>query len=733
MKTSIAKNGRPTTYISNTVQAKEEVELITIARAAPGAKLPQARNFVPDPEELEAAVAGAGFLMCPGHRGAVLLRPLMSNLQRIYDKATGGGQPRVESLASFLLYVKYLEETVWPLEPTPDSAGADDDGRDDDIQPARKRFVPLLADALRADLLLMESMAEKAYQLVAFLVAPGQAREEAKADDEPEMEIGPDGCPQIKFTSPAEDEAKRRVKPPSAPPSAGLQAAWLLDARWALEGARRRLLGIPFSAALAEDDKPARIEGMVVPVPSAWFAADRQDDAYRPFGRRPKPAYYPAPKAPGQADSAGGGAGDASASAEDQPDSPPASPTPQHQQQQQPRQQQQSAPLAASPAHLSPPSMPSAASASVATAPGSPSRSAVVEVGKKVDSFLMLHHAAGPDDVRALLMPLDTMHAAQDCVNVAARRLHEGTRVAFMRSVDAVLSNVSSPPVLWVTGVAGAGKSVAVAAACKKEFERIVYSHVMCRDRPSLCSPQRFLASMANRFAQLWPQFKTAVADNLKCFKSPADVLACGLDQCFELLCRQPLSAVDNSSSTGRSAVVLDGWDELDAPERAPWRSLVALLAKKGGLPSWMCLIASSGEHDNLAPLLPAHAKVDVGAEEMGAKADVAAYLAHHVAAKAEPQSQRDAVLEVLRERSDGHFLYARQLVDNVLGRKSITLTEARMLPDSHDEFLEHHLLDLRESIEVRGGGGGGEEFAILHAHLRFCTNANAEEEYIHI
>ncbi|KAH7914877.1 hypothetical protein BJ138DRAFT_999002 [Hygrophoropsis aurantiaca] len=137
-----------------------------------------------------------------------------------------------------------------------------------------------------------------------------------------------------------------------------------------------------------------------------------------------------------------------------------------------------------------------------------------------------------------------------------------GTRADILRRICDWIETSDSPPICWLSGMAGSGKS-AIAQSIAETFaaqKRLAASFFFSRRELERCSTQHFFPTLASQFMIFLPSMRAKIAEILdEDFTTPTKVLR---EQMQKLLL-EPLKTT-NAKFTAPVLMVVDSLDECD-------------------------------------------------------------------------------------------------------------------------------------------------------------------------
>jgi hypothetical protein len=177
-----------------------------------------------------------------------------------------------------------------------------------------------------------------------------------------------------------------------------------------------------------------------------------------------------------------------------------------------------------------------------------------------------------PDRLKQELAPV---HAARfDGGEGAANTCLPGTRVNLLNNLVAWAKDVSSPPVLWLSGLAGTGKSTVARSFCEKlHQDTLVASFFISRNSADRRVAKRIMNSLVY---QLGSQDQQILSAFVAAFRSDRDIATRSLKQTIERLVWKALEVTRQAAPL---ILAIDALDECDAENGQEGGDLLPLLA----------------------------------------------------------------------------------------------------------------------------------------------------------
>lgn len=213
---------------------------------------------------------------------------------------------------------------------------------------------------------------------------------------------------------------------------------------------------------------------------------------------------------------------------------------------------------------------------------------------------------------------------------------------------------------LVLYGKPGTGKS----AFCVNyaHYHSDVYGCFLCEwNRESSIQANLLIRTMAFRLATKLPDYRKFLIHQLK--ETSVNLEEMADDALFEFLLSFPLNhLVDGGRETG--VIIVDGLDEAESKGMNPLASVFAKCVER--LPKWIRFIFTSRPEKNVMSLFEGMESVDLVKDMPVGYNDIMAYLLRMLSDELKALSNRLEILNKICELSEGVFLYAELLVDDI-------------------------------------------------------------------
>lgn len=216
-----------------------------------------------------------------------------------------------------------------------------------------------------------------------------------------------------------------------------------------------------------------------------------------------------------------------------------------------------------------------------------------------------------------------------------------------------------SAKALVVYGRPGTGKSAF--SVNYSHYNSDVYGCFLCEwNREYTTNPNRLIRTMAFRFATKLPDYRSLL---LRQLDSDVNLDEMNAETLFDFLLTYPLSnLVDGKRETG--IIVVDGLDEAESDGDNPLADVFSKCVEK--LPGWIRFIFTSRPEKSVKKYFQTSETIDLTEGMPSGYNDIMAYLIKTLAEELRQTSNKLEVLNKICEISDGVFLYAEMLVNDI-------------------------------------------------------------------
>lgn len=212
---------------------------------------------------------------------------------------------------------------------------------------------------------------------------------------------------------------------------------------------------------------------------------------------------------------------------------------------------------------------------------------------------------------------------------------------------------------LVLYGRPGSGKSAF--SVNYSHFNSDVYGCFLCEwNREYTTNPNRLIRTMAFRLASKLPDYRSILLHQLD---TDLQLDEMNLEALFDFLLAYPLShLVDGNRETG--IIVVDGLDEAEANGDNP---LAAVFSKcMDRMPRWIRFVFTSRPERNVSKYFQSSESLDLISDMPAGYNDIMAYLVKTFTVELQLVSNKLEILKKISGLSDGIFLYAELLVDDL-------------------------------------------------------------------
>jgi tetratricopeptide (TPR) repeat protein len=223
-------------------------------------------------------------------------------------------------------------------------------------------------------------------------------------------------------------------------------------------------------------------------------------------------------------------------------------------------------------------------------------------------------------------------------------------------AVERWLAGKPGQRIFWIRGGPGTGKT-ALAAVLSSRYREVVALHLCRHGHSQKGNPAAVVTNIAYQLSTQLPDYEARL--------TAMDIEACARDDArtmFDNLIVQPLAGIGRPQ---REAVILiDALDEAGGVEHNELAEFIA--SEFPRTPQWLRLIVTSRPESEVeAPLQGVHPfDLDPGSEAN--RADIRTYLRRELAGQLAGRTDADRLLELVLDKSEGTFLYAKLFCDDI-------------------------------------------------------------------
>ena len=212
---------------------------------------------------------------------------------------------------------------------------------------------------------------------------------------------------------------------------------------------------------------------------------------------------------------------------------------------------------------------------------------------------------------------------------------------------------------LVIYGKPGSGKSAF--SVNYSHYNSDVYGCFLCEwNREYTINPGRFIRTMAFRLASKLPDYRSMLLRQLE--ESPC-LDEMDAEELFDFLLTYPLShLIDGNRETG--IILVDGLDEAEKDGCNPLAQVLADCIER--LPRWIKFVFTSRPEKSVSKYYQSFESIDIVKDMPKGYNDIMAYLIKTLAEELRRISNKLEVLNRICELSEGIFLYAELLVEDI-------------------------------------------------------------------
>jgi tetratricopeptide (TPR) repeat protein/8-oxo-dGTP pyrophosphatase MutT (NUDIX family) len=263
------------------------------------------------------------------------------------------------------------------------------------------------------------------------------------------------------------------------------------------------------------------------------------------------------------------------------------------------------------------------------------------------------------------------------------------------RKIDEWLGTPNAPPVFWLTGKPGVGKTAIAAWLCRHRDE--VGAFFLCRHRHTYKSdPRRCIFSVACQLSTQLPKY----LDRLKDLNLEQVVRESDAGTLFDMLIAEPLARL--AAPPRPVAILIDALDEVTEGDRNDLAAFLGTEVSRG--PRWLRWIVTSRPELPVRVRLQSVDPYDVDQVVDMNQADLREFLARELRPFAAANFVPPEVIDAIVARSGGLFLYA-EWVRRELEQGRLCLDRLDEFPKGlggiYLQFFERQFRDLADYREV--------------------------------
>lgn len=246
---------------------------------------------------------------------------------------------------------------------------------------------------------------------------------------------------------------------------------------------------------------------------------------------------------------------------------------------------------------------------------------------------------------------------------------------------------------LVIYGTPGTGKSAF--SVNYAHYNSDVYGCFLCEWNSEFSiNPNQLIRTMAFRLATKLPDYRKLLLHQLE--QASSSLLEMSDDVLFEFLLSYPLNhLVDGGRETG--IIIVDGLDEADVGDDNPLAKVFVRSVER--LPRWIRFIFTSRPEKNIVTLFDGAVSRNLVSDMPVGYNDIMAYLLRALSLELKEIPNRLEVLNKICELSEGVFLYAELLVNDVKS-KVISLSNPDSFPRGLSDF---YMISMERKFRKKG------------------------------
>ena len=227
--------------------------------------------------------------------------------------------------------------------------------------------------------------------------------------------------------------------------------------------------------------------------------------------------------------------------------------------------------------------------------------------------------------------------------------------------------------ILWLVGDAGIGKTAFIAklTQIREEIQAVHFCRYNDNER---ANPKRAILSIAYYLSTQIEEYKNQIMQ----LKDLHNLMEKSTSRLFEYLIVEPLTRVKVQESN--VVIIIDALDEATVDGK---NELAEIVAKQfSNTPSWLKLLITSRKEPLLERTLSKYHSIDFNNEKfVDNQSDVRGYFEMQLTDYLNNRDDKEAVLSQLVKKSEGIFLYAKTVVDEIKADR-ITLDDFEKFPE---------------------------------------------------
>ncbi|KAM6503260.1 hypothetical protein JOM56_000203 [Amanita muscaria] len=268
-----------------------------------------------------------------------------------------------------------------------------------------------------------------------------------------------------------------------------------------------------------------------------------------------------------------------------------------------------------------------------------------------------------------------------------AHECMQDTRVSILNTIYEWADSVDNPPIFWLFGQAGTGKSTiahTVAKECRRRG-RLGASFFFAHANAECSDPNLFFSTIAYQLSKFDPDLRQHIIDGVKSHPSPQDA---SIPTQFEEFILTPIRKLSNGPAREPIIVVVDAFDECSDARKAS-EILHLLSAKIPSLPLLLKLLITSRPEPEIRSILhpdihPISRSFDLlrDIDASSTDQDIKLFLRFHLGRTGKeydlPSWPREMDVEALAQQAGGLFIIAHTAI-GVIRDKDIMDPESQL------------------------------------------------------
>ena len=268
-------------------------------------------------------------------------------------------------------------------------------------------------------------------------------------------------------------------------------------------------------------------------------------------------------------------------------------------------------------------------------------------------------------------------------IDGAVQRFHDGTREWAFQDFDIWVKNKTNSRGFVLTSDAGMGKTGIMSKLVRTRTGCVIAHHFCRHDDSRKRNPKHVLCSIAYQLATRITRYR----EHLEQMDLTNELLAdLNVTALFDKILREPLSCMTKSPFKTRQIILIDALDECD---RNGKNDLLQCIREHFlELPEWLGFFLTTRPEVNIMKALKKFKPEPLIANSEKNMNDIKLYirdnLTHCIA-----KEELDEGVEILSEKSNGVFIYARYAVEKLNPQGEMSIDELKEFPDGITGFYD--------------------------------------------